>query len=401
MFKLGKDLPKIDLSKKIPKSEFEERIRKIRDQLIEREIDIAFIYGTHSMPGDIQYLCGYDPQVENVGGVISPLKFFILGGPEGEGYGREMMQAGEWRNLTLFQIPLEEYPGVKWIELKDIIKEASDGKIRRAAIVTASDVISYDFYNEIEKSIPDNTELIWAPEIMARARYIKSKNELEMISFANLAATEAMRAMIENIAHGIYETELAGIGDYVIKHLGCYTGGVEIDTVVISGSRLDTIVGRASNKKIKNGEMVTLGSIARYEGYSSVLGRTLVAGGANKRQSRFLEVGIKAYEVASENFVYGKPSKELEIAVRSYLKSEGYVNFYSCGHGGGITECLEGFPATQFTKYNFPKNIVLMIDIGLFGYKKAGFGLRHEDEFAINANGETVKFTNLPIRVYE
>lgn len=400
MLKIREIIPKINLEKKIPRSEFEERIENIKKKLVERDIDIGFIYGTHCMPGDIQYLCGYDPQIENVAGAISPSGFLILGGPEGEGYGKEMMKIGEWRNLTSFQIPLEDYPRINWIELKDVIKELTNSKIKRAAVLTAPDVMSYGFYNEIKETLTKDVDLIEVPEIMAEARYKKSQNELEMIGYANLAATEGMRAMIENASLGVRETELSGIADYMIKHMGCYVGGVELDNIVMSGKRLDTIVGRASNKKLEKGDMVVLGVIARYEGYSSVLGRTIVIEGANKKQTDFIEIGIKAYELAVEKFLFDQPSKEIEISARNYLESKGYSNFYSCGHGGGITECLEGFPATQFTDYNIPKNIVMMIDIGIFGYKE-GFGLRHEDEYMIDNDGNTTKYTDLPIRVYK
>ena len=400
MFKLRDGLPEIDLSKKIPKSEFEARVRRVQDELVEREIDIGFVYGTHGMPGDIIYLCNYDPQIENVACAISSKGLLILGGPEGEGYGKEMMQAGEWRNLTSFQIPLEDYPGVTWVDLKDIIKELTGSRIKRAAIMTASDVMSYGFYNEIKRSVPEDAELIELPEILLNARYKKSSNELEMIGLANLAATEALKVMIENAVEGVRETELSGIGDYIVKHMGCTAGGVEVDNIVLSGERLDTIIGRATNKKLKKGEMVILGALGRYEGYSSIIERTVVVGGANKKQADFIEVGITAYDLAGSKIVYGGQAKEIELAARNYLKSKGYSNFYSCGHGAGITECLEGFPATQFTEYALPKNIVMMIDVGIFGFEKV-FGLRHEDEFMIDDKGVTIRYTNLPVRVYK
>lgn len=399
MFKLSNQLKPIDFTKNIPKEEFEERVRKIQDELARREIDIGFVYGTHGMPGDIIYLCNYDPQIENVAGAISPSGFLILGGPEGEGYGKEMMKAGQWRNSTSFQIPLEDYPGVTWVDLKDVIKELANKKVGKVAILTASDVMSYGFYNEIKRSIPENAELIELPEILLQARYEKSKNELEMIGLANIAATEALKAMIENAEEGVRETELSGIGDYVVKRMGCTAGGVEVDNIVLSGERLDTIIGRGTNKKLKKGEMVILGALGRYEGYSSIIERTIVIGGANKKQSDFIEMGITAYDLAVNKLVFGKQAKEIELAARNYLKSKGYSNFYSCGHGAGITECLEGFPATQFTEYTLPKSIVMMIDIGIFGFEK-GFGLRHEDEFMIDDEGNTIRYTDLPVRVY-
>ncbi|MCL5985584.1 MAG: M24 family metallopeptidase [Actinobacteria bacterium] len=394
-----KGIATVDLTKKIPKIEHEDRLKRLRKALAEKDIDVGIAYGTHCMPGDVQYLCGYDPQIENVAMVISQDNTFVLGGPEGQGYAEEMMEVGEWKNLKEFQIPLEDYPGVDWQSLKDLIKEACP-ITRRISILTSNDVITHGFYQQILDAKPDKAELIETPEILAEMRYIKSKNEQDLIKLANITATESMRLMVENIKEGVRELEISAIADYVTKTMGCYAGGVELDNIVMSGDRLDTIIGRATNKKFKNGEMVVLGVISRYEGYSSILGRTVVVGGANKEQSDFIEHGITAFNLASEKLVYGMPAKGIEIAARTYLNQFGMSNFYSCGHGGGITECLEGKPATQFTTYLIPKNIVMMIDIGVFKTKK-GFGLRHEDEFIVTDKGETIRITDYPIRVYK
>jgi hypothetical protein len=73
---------------------------------------------------------------------------------------------------------------------------------------------------------------------------------------------------------------------------------------------------------------------------------------------------------------------------------------YSSAHGTGISEAFEGRAATRFSDYNFPKNIVSMIDIGLYGHPDY-FGFRHEEAYLIDNEGITRKLTDLPMRVYE
>ena len=73
---------------------------------------------------------------------------------------------------------------------------------------------------------------------------------------------------------------------------------------------------------------------------------------------------------------------------------------YSSGHGTGISEAFEGRAATRFSDYNFPKNIVTMVDIGLYGHPDY-YGFRHEEAYLINDDGVTEKLTNLSLKVYE
>ncbi|MBC8388306.1 MAG: M24 family metallopeptidase, partial [Actinobacteria bacterium] len=125
-------------------------------------------------------------------------------------------------------------------------------------------------------------------------------------------------------------------------------------------------------------------------------------GGANKGQAEFLEHGLKAHKLAVEKFVYGKPARDLDIAARELHKKAGLGQYqmYSSGHGTGISEAFEGRAATRFSDYNFPKNIVMMIDIGLYRHPEY-YGFRHEEEFLINDSGITEKLTDLPMRVYK
>ena len=61
--------------------------------------------------------------------------------------------------------------------------------------------------------------------IMAEARYRKSPAELHMFRNASRIATEAMRAMLDKVAPGMRELEVASAGDAVCKTLGAYGYG--------------------------------------------------------------------------------------------------------------------------------------------------------------------------------
>jgi Xaa-Pro dipeptidase len=234
---------------------------------------------------------------------------------------------------------------------------------------------------------------------MADARYCKSPAELQMFRIASQIATEAMRAMLGAVAPGTRELEVAAAGDAVCKKLGAY--GYGFDTMVCSGRRINTIIGRSTNRVIQRGDLVMLGVSPRFEGYTSALGRTVVAGGATAEQAAFLEHGIHAHELAITQLVAGRPAREVDLAARRYLNSVGLGQYhtYGVGHGIGFTECLEEKTATQSSNYDLPAGIAMMTDVGLFGHPTF-YGARHEDPFLISHDGKTERLTDLPMKVY-
>ncbi|MBM3705692.1 MAG: aminopeptidase P family protein [Actinobacteria bacterium] len=395
-------LPKADVSKKIPKKEYEERVVRLQDEMDRRNIDLGIAYSSPIVPGDVFYLSGYDPHLEiSAAIIISRTKMIVIGGPESVEYARESMQAGEWRYLKEFQLSWENYPQAEFSTLKEVIDEAVRGRgIKRVGFLTTEDVISAQWLELVKSSIKENVEFVDASDILAEARYIKSKNEQELIRIANEISAEAIKVMIQVIKPGMRELEVAAYGDYVCKSMGAYNYGY--DTLVTSGERINTIIGRSGNKVIKEGEVCIFGACARYEGYCGAPSRTIVVGGANRKQAEFLDHGLRVHEAALEKYAFGKPARDLDIAAREMHATAGFAGYqmYSSGHGTGISEAFEGRAATRFSDYNFPKNIVTMVDIGLYGHPEF-YGFRHEEAYLINNDGITEKLTDLPLKVYE
>ena len=232
-----------------------------------------------------------------------------------------------------------------------------------------------------------------------RRAYRKSPAELQMFRISCRIATEAMRAMLEALEPGKRELEVAAHADFVLKSRGAY--GFGFDTMVCAGPRINTIIGRASNRVIEEGDMVMLGVSPRYEGYTAALGRAVVAGKASREQAEFLEHGIRAQALAEEALVAGQPARNVDLAARNYLNSVGIGQYhaYGVGHGIGLTECLEERTATQVSDYLLPAGIAMMLDVGIFGHP-VHYGARHEDPYLITHDGKTERLTDLPMKVY-
>jgi Xaa-Pro aminopeptidase len=391
-----------DLEFDIPTSEYKERVKKVQKILAERGIDVAYASGTPFIPGDVFYLSGYDAMCpeNNTMSIISPTKAYLCTGPEGLEVAREMIRACELINLEELKVQHEDYPYSKFRSLRDIMYEATGGKkIKKVGKLTFDTIGTVHVQNLIEQSIKDEFEIVDATDILYEMRFIKSDNELKLLKIGFKICAEAIKKVVEAIKPGVRELEVAAIADYVHKYMGCSAQAFE--TIVTSGARINTILGRATDKKIEKGDMVAFYINGRYKWYAAHMGRTVVAGGPSKEQAEFLEHGFKAYEIALENFKYGNPAKYLDGKAREYFKSVGldrYQNFSFC-HGAGIHESNEGKASTRFAEWLIPKNILMMINIGLYGHPKF-YGFSLEDGAIINSKGETeVLNYGVPIRV--
>ena len=163
------------------------------------------------------------------------------------------------------------------------------------------------------------------------------------------------------------------------------------------------MIGRASNKVIEGGDLVVLGCSARYDGLTSAIGRTVVAGTATPSQKEFIEVSATAHELAQEKIAHDMPAREVDVSVRKFLDEYDLHPLYSLVHGIGWTEAMEGRgAATQHCDWDFPKNISIMLDLGIFGepfkdIPPEKMGLRIEDPFIIDNEGQTLRLTDLPL----
>jgi Xaa-Pro aminopeptidase len=381
----------------LSRAEFERRVELVRTAMAERGLEVGLAYGTQHVPGDVQYLTGYDPNIENVALLVLPGEVVAFGGAEGEAMFADGGRYGSWRNLNAFEIPFQDYGDTRFWSLAEALVDMLGRAPSSIGLLSQANVLSSEIVGLAREALSPDGALVDVSEILFEARYRKSPEELELFRISSRIATEAMRAMLAALEPGVRELEVAAEGDRVVKKLGAYAHG--FDTIVCAGERIDTIIGRATNRVIDDGDLVMLGASPRYEGYTSALGRTVVAGTSSAEQDEFLDRCAHAHELAVAELRVGGPAARVDLAARDYLGSVGLGQYhaYGVGHGIGLSECLEWKTATRVSDYDFPAGIAIMLDVGLAGHP-AFYGGRHEDPFLIDHAGVTERLTDLPMR---
>lgn len=393
-------VPSVDINAEIPAEEFRERVKSLRAEMARRGLDIGFAYATPYMPGDVLYLTGFDTTVENATLLISQDKLFVLCGPEGSYVCRSELRYGEYRIVDEFKIPTEEYVNTPTVSIRSVIDELTAGKIKKAGILTRPDVITVETIHVMRTVLGNDVEFVDAGDILYGMRFVKSANEQAILRISNRICIEAVKAMIESVKPGMREFEITAVGDYVMKKMGAYAYG--FDSFVCSGERSNTIMGRGTGRIIREGDPVSIGAAARFAGYASTARRMTVAGGFTQKHIAFYEIGARGQEIAAENFRYGAPRNGIEKAVCEHFKRYGLFQYkvYSVAHGTGITECMEAEAFTSNSPGTIPKNISMMLDVGIYFHPEF-HGFSFENPYLINDKGETERLADYPLRTWE
>jgi Xaa-Pro aminopeptidase len=369
---------------KINSHEFSDRNNRLKKIMEKNNIDMLFIYGDDFHSANIRYLVDFWPSFENVL-LILPQEgeIIIAGSPEIEYYKEDAAKLGKIVNIEDFIIEGEEAPNVETVLLKDIIYSNLKNKKDPQFGLVGSQYIPLGIHQLLLESIGRDKITDWSELLEGRKglRAIKSENEIKLIMKAYKLSEIGMETAMRVIKDGIAEYEVAAEMEYVVRRNGAE--GFAFDTMVASGKRSNTVVGRATDKVIEKGDLVMLAVGAKYEGYASSIGRPVYIGSPDRDMKHFLSVGVNAANLSEEKIVSGGPASLVDTVAREYIRKEGFGDYhiYSVGHGLGLHEVEEPF-CTPSTDYTLVNGNVISIDIGLFGNPRLG-GYRYEDGFYV------------------
>lgn len=370
----------------IPKSEFEERIEKIKEYMYNENVDAIFVYGDEYRKENLRYVSNYWPIFERggllVGRSSAPI---VLCAPEGEQVAREM---SIWEDVRLVPdflcvtVPDEiDYPLATYTSFRALSEELRrSGKLERLGIVGMGDMSSALLHN-IEMAF--SCELIDCGQILIDLRKVKSKNEIACLKEAARIAETGFRAMMEADLIGKSERYAAGIAEGAARK----AGAEDITfTVFGSGERSARIVGRAEDKIIEDGDMIMCALAVQYEGYVSTCELPYAVGNYSEDTKHVIDVLIHASAAGLPYLKAGQPMKDFVCAVRNYFREAGLAEYdvYPPLHGIGCAEAESPYP-DENTEEVFQPGMTCNTDISLFGLK--GGSNRIEEAFLITEDG--------------
>jgi Xaa-Pro aminopeptidase len=368
----------------IPKSEFQERARRVQAELARRGLDALLTFGNEAEPAFVRYLCDYWPAFETAG-VLVPVEGdpLLLIGPESLAYAQSRSKIDNIRQILEYRESAEpEYPGKALDTFASVFDEASAGKgVRRLGIV-GYPVTTVPVYEGIRAAMAGG-EMVRADDILIEMRKVKSENELALLRQAFRISEGAMEAVLNNIKPGMVEVQVVGIAQEALYRLGAEYEGHPL--YVLSGRNSANAIGRPTHKKLEEGEIIQLNIGARVGGYSSSVGRPIVLGHMSDQMRRFLQVGLDAANKTMEIMRAGVPARDVALTVQEQITQRGYGDciLYGPCHGLGLMECEHPWMETN-SDYDLQENYTFQVDSFLH---TQAYGARWEDGVRVTQEG--------------
>lgn len=226
---------------------------------------------------------------------------------------------------------------------------------------------------------------------------IKDQSEINKIKRACKITDTVFAETLKLIKPGMKEKDLAlEILYRMIKH---GADGASFDFIVASGQRSSMPHGRASDRRFKKGDFITIDIGCFFAGYSSDLTRTVVLGKATAKQREIYRIVLEAQEAAIEAVKPGLAAKELDMVARDIINKAGYGDYFGHGLGHGLGLEVHDFPVINPRSADvIAVGQVFTIEPGI--YIPNWGGVRIEDDILVTAAGAKV-LTRAPKHLIE
>ncbi|MBE6751313.1 MAG: aminopeptidase P family protein [Ruminococcaceae bacterium] len=221
-------------------------------------------------------------------------------------------------------------------------------------------------------------------EIINKLRSVKTEKEVEYIKKAQQIAEDAFKHILKFIKVGVTEKEIALKLDFYMLSHGAEA--VSFETIAVSGKNSSMPHGVPTDKRIENGDFITMDFGAVYNGYHSDMTRTVIVGEPTEKQKEVYETVLKAQTEALAVLKAGVSGVDADKAARDIIEAKGYKeNFgHGTGHGVGI-EIHESPNLSPYSKAILETGNIVTVEPGI--YIPDEFGVRIEDMALITENG--------------
>lgn len=225
-------------------------------------------------------------------------------------------------------------------------------------------------------------------------RQIKTADEIARIRAACRIADSAARHIRRFIQPGMREREVAAELEWFMKQQGAEKPS--FDTIVASGARGALPHGKASDKVINAGELITLDFGAQHQGYCSDMTRTfLVAGQSQSPENHPLyqvyQTVLEAQLAAIRAIRPGIPCHQVDNAARSVIERAGYGPQF--GHNTGHAIGIDVHENPRFSPTDttlLQPGMLLTVEPGI--YLEGAGGVRIEDVVLVTETGAEVLY---------
>lgn len=241
-------------------------------------------------------------------------------------------------------------------------------------------------YNRLRAELPDVKidDSCILSDIITGLRMIKEPEEIEYIRKAQALTDAAFEHILPYIKPGVSERDIALELEFFMRKNGA--SGPSFDFIVVSGEKTSLPHGVPGERRIREGEFVTMDTGAIFGGYCSDMTRTVAVGGATSAMKHVYDTVLKAQLESEKAMKEGIHCNAVDKVARDIIDNAGYRGCF--GHGLGHSVGLEIHEDPRLSPSCSEKlvsGMLMTVEPGV--YLEGRFGVRIEDLVVIRPDG--------------
>lgn len=222
---------------------------------------------------------------------------------------------------------------------------------------------------------------------MPALRRRKEPVEISLIRDSVKVLDKGFRTAGKTLAAGVREKDAALLIERSFRESG--GDSTAFDTIIASGFRGALPHGKASDKRIRKGELVVVDMGVVLNGYNSDETRTYCIGRASAEQRKVYSTVLSAQELAIGKIRPGVKAAEVDKTARGHIEKAGYGKYFGHGLGHGVgLDVHEGPSLSPNSADVLEEGMVVTVEPGI--YIPGWGGVRIEDMVRVAKGGAEV-----------
>ncbi|MFW6082550.1 MAG: M24 family metallopeptidase, partial [Chloroflexota bacterium] len=321
------DLRKGCLELPFPAKEYQQRLRRTRRFMTERDLEALIICGDPGHVGDLRWLTNWRSGVGNA---------FLFLPSDGDAALVLHDEVPSYQLCTTWVREIRRPARGSGSIIKardDLLDLIGVSGVRQRLGLVGEAGLPIPIYLGIREDNP-RLDVEDVTSFFALLRAIKSALEIDKIKQAVRQSDGAMHAAIDAVAEGVSEKEV--VGQALEAMFASGAEDVAFMPLVVAGRRTTWKHAAPTDRPIQRSEPVYIDLGAAYRGYHADISRTVLLGEANAEQENALEFALAASKAVKEAAQPGIPARRLrevgnEVAERFGLSGRAW----GTGHGIG------------------------------------------------------------------
>ena len=249
-----------------------------------------------------------------------------------------------------------------------------------------SDHTNYSTYVSLQKYTHFN--FVPTTEVVESLRQVKDEEEIQKLrkaeSIGDIAFSHIIPFITMEYKNGLTETDIALEIERIMRTHGA--SGNSFNPIVAAGAKSSLCHAVPGRETLHEGDFVVMDFGCIYEGYCSVMTRTIMIGQPTEKHKEIYDTVLKAQQAALLAIKPGLKGKDVDAVARNIIKEAGYGDYF--GHGLGHSVGLDIHENPRFSVAEeriITPGMVLTVEPGIY---VPGFGgVRIEDMVVVTETG--------------